>query len=230
MSKEHRVTRKEILKTPDQFLTFTEKVVHYWADRQPTLVAIGVGLMLIVFAVVGLEAMQNSNAEAQETLLQKMSESRTPDKKDSTKASIDELEKIYNQIDSGVYKHRAGLILADAFFEEKKYAEAEKLYRSILAETKQGDTPHQVAKVGVASSLEGKKEYKKAIETYRSLVDDPESAAFMEVYFSLARCYELDGDTPGALMVLRQMQNKFQGREQLSRVSQRIQELEKTAG
>jgi predicted negative regulator of RcsB-dependent stress response len=230
MSKEHRVTRKEILKTPDQFLTFSERVVHYWADRQPTLVAIGVGLMLIVFAVVGIETMQDSNAEAQETLLLKMSESRIPDKKDSTKASIDELKKIYDQVDSGVYKHRAGLILADAFFEEKKYDESEKLYRSILAETQQGDTQYQVAKVGVASSLEGKKEYKKAIETYRSLVDDPASAAFMEVYFSLARCYELDGDTQGALMVLRQMQNKFQGRAQLSRVDQRIQALEKTEG
>jgi len=230
MSKEHKVTRKEILKTPDQFLTFTERVVHYWADRQPTLVAIGVGLMLIVFGVVGLEAMQNSNAEAQETLLLKMNEARTADDKDSTRVSIDELEKIYNQVDSGVYKQRAGLILADALYDEKKYAEAEKLYRSILDETQKGDTQYQVAKVGVASSLEGKKEYKKAIETYRSLVDDPQSASYMEVYFSLARCYELDGDTQGALMVLRQMQNKFQGRAQLSRVDQRIQELEKTEG
>lgn len=229
MAKEHKITRKEILKTPDQFLTFSERIVHYWADRQPTLVAIGVGLVLIVFAVVGIDAMQESNAEAQETLIQKMSGSGSPDKKDSEKMTTAELEKIFNQVDSGVYKRRAGLILADALFDEKKYAEAEKIYASILSDTKPGDTQYQIAKVGVASSMEGKKEYKKAIETYRSLVDDPKSASFLEVYFSLARCYELDGDTSGALMVLRQMKNKFQGHSQLGRVDQRIQDLEKTA-
>jgi len=229
MSKEKKASRKEILKTPDQFLTFSERVVEYWSVRQPTLVAIGIGLLLTVVAIIGVDRMRNSNADAQETLIKKMALARSADSKESDKLSSAELEKIFNQIDNGNFKRRAGLILADALYEEKKYSESEKIYRLILSEAKPEDTQYQIAKVGLASSLEGQKKYKSAIETYRSLADDPASPTFLEVYFSLARCYELDGDSKGALMVLRQMQNKFQDHAQLNRVDQRIKELENTA-
>ncbi|QPJ65940.1 MAG: tetratricopeptide repeat protein [Candidatus Nitrohelix vancouverensis] len=222
MAKHERISRKQIVKTPDQFLTQSDKIIHYLSDRQPTVIASLVGLFLLLGAYWGFTAFQKSNMESQEILLSQM---QSEQEKSAENAS-GVLKGIYEKLDSPTHKTRGALMLADAFYREKKYDEAQKIYDSVIADTKPSEIQYQVAQVGLASILEVKKQYPQAIDYYRSLIDMPEIPPTSHVYFSLARCYKLNNDSKGALLVLREMKNKFSGNV-IGKVDAQIQALEK---
>ncbi len=82
-----------------------------------------------------------------------------------------------------------------------------------------------MAQAGRAYALEAQKNYPEAIEAYKSLIQNGHDYPLFDVYLSLARCYELADDYKNALLILREMENKFPGHAQMSQVERRIQRL-----
>ena len=83
----------------------------------------------------------------------------------------------------------------------------------------------QLARIGLAYSHEGKKDYKKAVEIYKSIVGNANGFPLFDMYIGLARCYELNKDKKNALTTLREVENKFQGHPQIDSVKRRIAKL-----
>ena len=94
-----------------------------------------------------------------------------------------------------------------------------------MSNSSPGAINYQMAQVGLAYSYESKKEFKKAIEIFKSVVDANTSYPLFEIYWSLSRCYELSNDNANALLILREMQIKFAESQQVDKINQRIKQL-----
>jgi predicted negative regulator of RcsB-dependent stress response len=225
MAKRVKVTRKELLKEPDGFLSTSQKVSLYTSHHKKTLL-IGAGVVVAVIALIGgyryNQQVQNLRME---TLYFKMVKIHDQKPGKDSKNSTAELEKLLGQFSEGPQQIRASLLVAEEYFQNDQFDKAIALYTDIEQRTGSHNLSSQLANVGLAYSYEGKKDYPKAIETYKSLVKQPDGFPLFDVYISLARCYELNKDNKNALLTLREIETKFQGHPQLQSVKARIARL-----
>lgn len=139
--------------------------------------------------------------------------------------SIAELQKLLDQFKEGPQKTRASLMIAEEYFQDEQYDKAIALYTEISGRSGGKELSGQLARIGLAYSLEGKKDYKKAAEIYKSIVGNANGFPLFDMYIGLARCYELNKDNKNALGTLREMENKFQNHPQIDSVKRRIAKL-----
>ncbi len=225
MAKRLKVTRKELLKEPDQFLSTSQKVSLYVSQHKKNLL-IGVGAIVAVFALIGgyryNQEVQNMRMESLYFKMVKIHEQKPgKDSQDNT----GELEKLLGQFSDGPQQMRASLLLAEEYFLKEQFDKAIALYTDVQQRSESKDLSSQLAKVGLAYSYEGKKDYAKSIETYKSLVNKANGFPLFDVYISLARCYELNKDKKNALLTLREIETKFQGHPQMQSVERQISRL-----
>lgn len=225
MSKRLKVTRKELLKEPDQFLSISQKISLSVSQHKKNLL-IGVGAIIVLFVLVlGYRYNQQVQVLRMETLYFKMVKIQDQKMDKDSKDKTGELEKLLGQFSAGPQKMRASLLLAEEYFRQEQFDKAIVLYTDIQKNSKSKDLSNQLAQVGLAYSYEGKKDYAKAIETYKALVSKPDGFPLFDVYISLARCYELNKDLKNAVLTLREIETKFQGHPQLEPVQRQIARL-----
>jgi tetratricopeptide (TPR) repeat protein len=138
----------------------------------------------------------------------------------------DRMEKLLTEFSEGQQKQRATLMLADELYRTREYERAISLYQDLLKSTRPDQISYQLASMGVAYSLEGKKDYKQAIAAYKTIIEKPSGYPLFHIYLSLARCYELNNEQNGALLTLREMKEKFSGHSKQDIVDSRLKELE----
>ena len=220
MAKRIKVSRKHLLKDPDQFLSTSEKAMLYYMDNRATVIGIVAALVIIFSSFFGFRYYQETQALGNEALyfeMEKMVEN------DSNPAS--EVRSIWKKIGEGFQKERASLLLADAHFQNQEISEAEALYSTVMSNSSSGQINYQMAQVGLAHSFEYGKDYTKAIDLFKSVIDANTAFPLFEVYWSLSRCYELNNDTSNALLILREMQIKFTQNPQVDKIERRIKQL-----
>ncbi len=225
MSKRLKVTRKELLKEPDSFLSISQKVSSYVSQHKNNLL-MGIGAIVVISALFGgYRYNQEVQTLRMESLYFKMVKIHDQKSDKGSQGSISEMEKLLGQFSAGPQQELARLLLAEAYFKKDNFDKAIVLYTDILQGTEAKNLSGQLAKMGLAYSYEGKKDYVKAVETYKSLVNKPDGFPLFDIYVSLARCYELNKDKKNALLTLREIEIKFQGHPQLQSVERRIARL-----
>jgi lipopolysaccharide biosynthesis regulator YciM len=83
-----------------------------------------------------------------------------------------------------------------------------------------------LANIGIAYSLEGKKNYKNAISAYKTVIQYPSKYPLFDIYMRLARCYELNNEKNEAILILREMQNKFSSNPKIDSINSKIKNLD----
>ena len=141
-----------------------------------------------------------------------------------TKGDITErLLKIRDQIELRSHRNRASLLLADVYFKNNNINGAQETYKEILNNS-QGIN-HDMASIGLAYTYEAKKEFKKAISLYKLVIDANTTFPLFQVYWSMVRCHVNNKENSNALLVLREMQIKFSGPDELEKIDKRIKQL-----
>jgi len=225
MAKRVKVSRKEFLKGDDQFLTTSQKVTAYISDHGP-LTLISAGVIIVLFALVaGYNYNQQMQDMRMENLYSKMVQIIKDKSDKKSENSIAELEKLLSQFQEGSPKIRASLLLAEEYYKSEQYDKAIVIYTEISDRMDGKELSGQLARTGLAYSYEGKKDYKKAAEIYKSIVGSANGFALFDMYIGLARCYELNKDNKNALTTLREVENKFQSHPQIDSVKRRIAKL-----
>lgn len=225
MAKRVKVSRKELFKDEDQFLSTSHKVTAFMSSHGPLMLT-SAGIIIVFFALVaGYKYNQQVKDMRMENLYFQMVEltKDEPDKKPEN--AIGELEKLFDQFQEGSQKTRAGLLLAEEYYQHDQYDKAITIYTEISSRSNGNDLSSQLAKTGLAYSYEGKKDYKKAAEIYKSIAGNTSGLPLFDVYIGLARCYELNKDNKNALTTLREMENKFKSHPQIDSVKRRITKL-----
>ena len=222
VAKKFKITRKELLKEPDQFLSSTDKAMLFFTKNRFSVIGGVVGVLLLGLAFLGYQGYQKSQIMKFESLYFKMEEIAEESEKKGIKPQ-DELIKIRDQIVEGSHKNRASLFLADIYFQYEEFDKAISIYQEVRNNSH--GLNHKMASVGLAYTYEVKGDFKKAIDLYKLTIDSDSSFPLFQVYWGLARCHESNNDTSNALLILREMQIKFSGSAELRKIDNRIKEF-----
>lgn len=220
MAKRLKVSRKDLLKEQDQFLSTSEKAMIYFTDNRSTVIGVIAAIVIVGSSILGFNYYEETQTLKNEAFYFEIT--KIVDKDGS---SASEAKAILDKMGDGPQKNRASLLLGDMHFQNQEFDKAEEIYSAILSRTSSSDINHQMAKVGLAYSYESRKDYKKAIELFKSVIDANTSFPLFEVYWSLAKCHELNKDVSSALLILREMQMKFSKNPQVDKVDVRIKQL-----
>ena len=194
----------------------------YYIDNRATVISVVATLLIVVSSFFGFKYYQETQALGNEAVYFEM-EKVAENPKGST--SVAGVRSIWEKIGDGFQKERASLLLADIHFQNQEFGEAEVLYSTVMSNSSPGQINYQMAQVGLAYSYEFGKDYKKAIDLFKSVIDANTAFPLFEVYWSLSRCYELNNDSSNALLILREMQIKFVRNPQVDKIEHRIKQL-----
>ena len=130
MAKKIKITRKELLKEPDQFLSSTDKAMLFFRQNRFFVIWGIIVVMLFGLSFLGYQNYQKSRIMKFESLYFKM-EKIVEESKEKGKKLQEQLIKIRDQIDEGPHKNRASLFLADIYFQNEDYDKAKSIYQEV---------------------------------------------------------------------------------------------------
>lgn len=221
-----KTTRKELLKKPDELLTFSSRVADFVSANQRQLRYLGLAVAVIVVAYLAVHTYlgylnkkgQDAYSEAYYTLTQVM-------KRDADPANLRKSEELFAKvIDEYGLSKVAPLALpqvAYVKFVEKKYDEAIALYRRFLDKVLEDTGYESLTNLALAACYEAKGDLKTAIATLNPVVEAPNP--FKEAaMLSLARLYTLDNRPEKAQELLKRFVEEHKDSPFLSMAKARL--------
>lgn len=209
-----KVSRKELLKGPDEFMTLSEKAAFFVREHGKVFkagVAVLVAVLLVYLGVTsylhyidrkGQTAYNKAYREAMNNLNQ------TPEKRDLKKE-----KELFDQVIKDYGFSKVSLLvppqIAYIQFQEKKYDEAISLYNAFLKEKPQPEYA-DMARLAISACYEEKGDFSKAIEILQGIASAPSNLFREEAMFSLARLYRLSNQPEKAKEALQKFVETFQ--------------------
>ena len=224
MAKSFKMSRKE-LNQPDQFISTTDMILAYFSRHKTRFIYLFIVLIIFILSITLINYNKSKSALRMESLYSEMEEvSFSGDAKDSEKINL--MKEKLKEFSQSAQKQRATLMIADKYFNIGEYDQALELYKIIESELSDNTISSKIAMVGVAYSLEGKKDYKGAIVIYQKVIHDFNDYPLFNIYLSIVRCHELSNEKSSALLILREMKVKFASHYKIMIVDEKIKKLD----
>ncbi len=209
-----KISRKELLKSPDEFMTFSEKAALFVSEHAKVFKGGASVLVAAILVYVGVTAYKNSvdrkgqSAYNKATYEVTKSLSQPVDKRDLKKA-----KELLNEVTADYRFSKVSRLvppqIAYLQFQEKKYDEAISLYQSFLNENPSTEY-RDLTQIAIAACLEEKGDFSKAIETLQGIASAPSGLFREEAMLSLARLYRLSNQNEKAKETLKGFVEAFQ--------------------
>ena len=222
MAKTAKIRRKDLIQ-PDQFISTTDILIAYCSKHKTALISIVISLIIVVFLGLWIKYNQNKKSLGMESLYFKVEQAKSA-KDMNSKDKIKQIGLFLDEFSEGPQKQRALLVLADEYFNEASYDKAIVFYQNVLNGSRLS-LHHYLANMGIAYSFEGKKDYKNAINAYKTTIQYSNEYPLFDIYVGLARCYELNNEKNEALLILREMQSKFSSNPEIDNIKSKIKNL-----
>jgi tetratricopeptide (TPR) repeat protein len=216
MASAKKVTRKELLKGEDEFMTFTARAVQFAQEHSKQLRIAGAALGLAILLYLGVYAYLNhveskgqaAYNEAYYALDENLYGKQDPDKLKRLEALFRKVPEQYglSKVSRLVYPELAHLKL-----QEKKYDDALSLYREFLKEIPRDSPYRPLAMLAMAACHEEKGELEKAAEMLREILSHPPDAFKDLAMLNLARVYRLNKQDDRAKETLKEFSSRFKG-------------------
>ena len=226
MAKE-KVTRKELLKSSDEFLTVSGRVILYVKEHaKPFKIAGGilVGAALVYLGVnYYLNYANRKGQEAYDAAYYEVAKIKEIKAEDET---VKKSEELFKKVitDHGLSKasRLAPPQIAHLKFLEKKYDEAIQLYQAYLKEVPENTVYHSLALMALAAGYEGQGDFGKAIETLQRILSSSEPSFKEQATLNLARVYGLSKQPDKAKETLKEFIEKYKNSPFLSMAKARL--------
>jgi len=208
-----KITRKELLKKDDEFISISAKVFQYLAAHMYHIKRAGYCVIAILVILTGIGLYfrwLNKKALAAYNIAYSASVPDTADElsEEAAAKAIREFEVLIEKYGSTKMAVLAVPQLAYLKFGQGEYGEAVSLYRSYLEE--EPESPYQVmAHYGLAAAFEAKGEPESAIQTLKKILESENSFLQEEALFSLGRVYALSGQQDKAQKTFAEFVNRF---------------------
>jgi tetratricopeptide (TPR) repeat protein len=201
MAIKKKVSRKKLLKEPDEFLTLSARLFQFVVKHKFQMLAVLGGVILIVLAVSGWRYRSHQRANESLAQLQKSwnryQTLRNGQDKDPVLA-FQEVRAEFEQLiaDSGDEPggKMARVIFADICFDAGQADKAIALYKSALEDFKQPFYKDQILN-GLGYAYEAKKEYTTALEYFEKISEGSDPVLKAEALFNMGRLYAALGNT-----------------------------------
>jgi outer membrane protein assembly factor BamD (BamD/ComL family) len=202
-----KVTRKELLKKPDEFLSLSARAALFIRAHEKLFTSIGIGLAAVVVIYLGINAYLNRvNRKGQSAynaayydLTARMNEEGEPKELDKPEALFREVMTEYGR---SKVSRLAPAQVAFLKFRDQKYDEAVTLYLQFLKDVPRASPYRSLAGLALAACYEEKGELQKAVERLKDVISSSEGAFKEQAMFSLARVYTLSKEETKAEEIL----------------------------
>jgi predicted negative regulator of RcsB-dependent stress response len=212
---EKKRTRKELLKSQDEFITLSTRVIRFVKEHSTHFTYLGVALAAIVLVYLGMNSYAKyKNRKGQEAyniayyaLSKNMGRETDPER---IAQSREQFQKVIEEYP----KTKAGKLalpeLAFLRFKEKNYDEAITLYEQFLKKVKDRPSYQSLARMALATCYEEKGESQKAIEILEKLHNNPDNFIAEQSMLSLARLYRDTNQYEQARKILKEFVEHYQ--------------------
>ena len=204
-----KVSRKALLKEPDEFLTFSARAAIFISEhsRQFTYAAYVLVAAILIFVGINtyLKYVNRKGQEAYNTAYLSLMKTMNPaSKPEDWKKSGELLQKVIDDHGLSKVSRLVPPELAFLKFKEKKYNETLALYQRFLEETEADSPYHLLTQFAMAACLEEKGEFEKAIETLNNIINSPSDFLKEQAMLSQARVYRLSKKEDKSLQILKE--------------------------
>lgn len=226
-----KISRKELLKGPDEFMTFSSRAVLFYKGHSTLFSYLGVGIVLLIFIYLGINTyMKYVNKKGQTAYNEAyyaLTKNQTLDEgKEDLTRPLELFEKVRNKYGLSKASRLALPELAHLKFRDKKYDEAISLYQEYLAEIR-GNAPYEaMTMLALAACYEEKGDLNEAIETLKQIKVNPDVFFEEQAMLSLARVYRHSNQPEKSRETLKEFVEKFQTSPFLPQVKARLQEYD----
>ena len=189
-----KISRKELLKAPDEFQTISSKGVNFFNDHVKEFKFFGIGLAVIAvgyLAVFGyITHVNKKGLEAYNTAYDILAGSDKPDIPDEEKAKA---EKLFQEVINEYSFSKAALLaypqIGHLKFSQKQYEDAIVSYEKFADKVK-GDKEYSALNdLALAANFEAKGNLEKSIGILSALVGSPDTPFRETAMYNLARVY-----------------------------------------
>jgi predicted negative regulator of RcsB-dependent stress response len=209
-----KITRKELLKKDDEFISLSARAFQYLAAHLQQIKRIGYGVMIILIIIIGIAFYyrylnKKALAAYNEAYASLASDASGELSEEAAGKAIVGFEELIEKYGSTKMATLAIPQLASLKFGQGKYDEAISLYQTYLEKEEPGSLYHLMAYFGLAAAYEAKGEYQSAIENLEKIVEGENSFLQEEALFSLGRVYALSGQQDKAQKTFTEFVNRF---------------------
>jgi tetratricopeptide (TPR) repeat protein len=208
-----RVTRKQLLKEPDEFLTWSARTLQFVATyRQHVLYGavgvVGVVLIFILFQFMSARSEKNAFALFREGYSRYAMITSDPSGQTDDMAA-EKFAELVEKYGSSTAAKMALPLYADLSYRTGDYDKAIRLYQRAL-QTFSGDVAFErIAWNGLAYAYEGKEDYATAVKWFEKLTGAEGDFLKADAYYNLGRMYEALNDREKAVEAYRKVATDF---------------------
>jgi tetratricopeptide (TPR) repeat protein len=231
-----RVTRKQLLKGPDEFLTFSEKTGLFVKehDREFKYLAGAVIVVLLVYLGVstGLGYLHKKGQNAYDMAYDIMMahDMHLSPESEELKQSAELFQQVINDYGHSKASRLALPELAYLKMVEKKYEEAIPLYQEFLDKAPRNSPYQSLARLAIAACHESRGEFEQAIRILNQVTAKADDLFKEQAMFSLARIYRLADQQDKAKEVLEAFVKEFDSSPLYPLANAHLQEYHSSPG
>jgi tetratricopeptide (TPR) repeat protein len=200
-----KVSRKKLLKEPDEFISTTARTIEFFTTYQRQILRLAIIVLVVVAAVAGgfyylrwqegkALDMQDQGLKLYQEAYRSSLENPGTEKKEDFKKALDKFQEALSAYKWGRTAQISELYLGNCYFGLKEYDQAQTAYSRCL------EGPFRpIALNGLAYSCEAKGDWNKALEYFQKGCDSRDNPFQLESMLGTARCYEAMSQKPKAL-------------------------------
>ena len=194
-----KISRKKLLKEPDEFISFTGNLIRFAKKHKAKLVWSCGGIVSLILIFFGVQFFSiRADKKAATILDQTMSRYETILKENDLSKAYRDMGKDFEQILKRYSKTGAGkiatVIYANMCFKADEIDKAITLYGKALQYFSDRPSLKNIILSGLAHSYQKKKDYEHAIEYFKMIASGPDSTMKDEALFNLGQIYGEKGD------------------------------------
>lgn len=194
-----KISRKKLLKEPDEFMTITGNLFRFVKTHRVKLVWSGSGIALLILILLGAKFFSNRAEKKAAIMLEKsMTRYERVLKENDLPKAFRDMGKDFEQILTNYSKTGAGkiatLIYANMCFKADELDKAIKLYGKALQYFGDSRSLKNIILSGLAHSYQKKKDDEHAIEYFKMITSGPDATLKDEALFNLGQIYNKKGD------------------------------------
>ncbi len=199
MAKRKRVTRKQLLKEPDEFLTFSRRLLLFVLENK-VKIATGLGAFFAVIIVFsGIQYFSDRAEDKAFALIgQGVDKYETLLKDDGPEKAYTDVQSDFQLILDKYSEKNAGklarIIYADICYNAGNADKAIELYDKAIQEVENDASFKNLVLSGLAYAHEAKKDYKTAIRYFETIANGNDPLMKDEAFFNLGRLYAETGE------------------------------------
>ena len=214
MAKKKKIKRKELLKEPDEFLTFSSRLFNWVTTHQRQLGYAGIVVVgLFALYVGGYLYYRHINKVAQAKYNEAYEALAAGMKPDADSKTWQKTEKLFMQVITKYSLSRVSRLAlpqaAYAAYRQGSYDEAIKLYKKFLSKVGDEAAYQMLTQMALASCYEEKKDYSKAAQLLEPISQEKANPFREFAMMSLARVYRLAKKDKESKRVLKQFVAQF---------------------